>query len=85
MLKNGRPEWAVIPYGEYERLMEAAENMEDIRDYNAVKKAIGKGSEELVPSHIAEQLLNGENSVRYGESIVASAFQTLPLYADLPR
>ena len=62
--KDGRPEWAVIPYGEYERLVEAAESLEDVRDYDAVKKAIGNGSEELVPSDVADQLLNGENPVR---------------------
>lgn len=62
--KDGRPEWAVIPYGEYERLLEAAESLEDIRDYDAVKRAVENGSEELVPSDVAEKLLNGENPVR---------------------
>jgi len=62
--KDGHPEWAVIPYGEYERLLEAAESMDDVRDYDAVKKALTSGSEELVPSDVADQLLNGENPVR---------------------
>jgi DNA-binding XRE family transcriptional regulator len=62
--KDGRPEWAVIPYGEYERLLEAAESMDDVRDYDAVKKALMSGSEELVPADVADQLLNGENPVR---------------------
>ena len=44
--------------------MEAAESMEDVRDYDAVGKAIGNGSEELVPSDVADRLLNGENPVR---------------------
>jgi ribosome-binding protein aMBF1 (putative translation factor) len=55
---------AVIPYGEYERLMEASESLEDVHNYDSVKKAIGSGSEELVPSDVADQLLNGENPVR---------------------
>ena len=62
--KDGRPEWAVIPYGEYERLMEAAESLEDVRDYDAVKKAIESGREELVPAGVVDRLLNGENPVR---------------------
>lgn len=62
--KNGRPEWAVIPYAEYKRLIEAAENMEDVRDYDAVKKALVSGSEELVPADVADQILNGENPIR---------------------
>ena len=62
--KDGRPEWAVIPYADYELLMEAAESLQDVRDYDAVKKALGTGSEELVPADVADQLLNGENPVR---------------------
>ena len=54
--KDGRPESAIIPYGEYERLMEAAESVEDVRDYDAVKKAIANGSDELIPSDVADRL-----------------------------
>ena len=62
--KDGRPEWAVIPYTEYERLIEAAEAAEDLRDYDAVKEALGNGREELVPADVADRLLAGENPVR---------------------
>jgi DNA-binding XRE family transcriptional regulator len=62
--KDGRPEWAGIPYAEYEQLMEAAQSMEDVRDYDAVKKALASGSEELVPADVADRLFNGENPVR---------------------
>ncbi|MFZ2444892.1 MAG: helix-turn-helix transcriptional regulator [Syntrophobacteraceae bacterium] len=62
--KDGRPEWAVIPYTEYERLLEAAEDLEDVRDYDAVKQALASGSEELVPGAVADRLLDGENPVR---------------------
>ncbi len=62
--KDGRPEWAVIPYSEYERLLEAAESLDDVRDYDAVNKALSSGGEELVPADIADQLINGENPVR---------------------
>ncbi|HFE66755.1 MAG TPA: type II toxin-antitoxin system Phd/YefM family antitoxin [Chloroflexi bacterium] len=29
--KNGKPEWAVIPYSEYEKIQEALEDSEDKR------------------------------------------------------
>ena len=32
--KNGMPEWAVIPYKEYTRLIEETENLQDIRAYS---------------------------------------------------
>jgi len=62
--EDGRPEWAVISYTEYERLMEAAESMEEVRDYDAVRQALGSGSEELVPGDVADQFVDGENPVR---------------------
>ncbi len=62
--KDGRPEYAVIPYAEYERLVEVAEMIEDVRDYDTVKEDLRSGREELVPADVADRLLNGENPVR---------------------
>ncbi len=61
--KDGRPEWAVIPYATYQRLTEAAEMLQDIRDYDDAKKAVEKG-EELVPSKVTYAILDGENPIR---------------------
>ena len=38
--KNGKPEWAVIPYAEYQKLQEAFEDAEDINDIEENLKAI---------------------------------------------
>lgn len=62
--KNGTPEWAVIPYADYIRLLEEAEELEDIRDYEAIKKAIEAGEEELVPGELAFAIAYGENPIR---------------------
>jgi DNA-binding XRE family transcriptional regulator len=62
--KDGRPEWAVIPYEEYQRLLEAAEMLRDVRDYDEVKAALVRGEEELVPAAITDALLAGENPLR---------------------
>jgi DNA-binding XRE family transcriptional regulator len=61
--KNGRPEWAVIPYEEYQRLLAEAEMLQDIRDYDEAKLAIANG-EELIPSKVTYALLDGENPLR---------------------
>jgi DNA-binding XRE family transcriptional regulator len=61
--KNGKPEWAVIPYEEYERLVEEAEMLRDVRAYDEAKKAIAEG-EELVPSYVTYAILDGSNPVR---------------------
>lgn len=62
--KNGQPEWAVVPYEEYQRLVEEAEMLQDIRDYDEVKVAIAKGDEELIPSEVTYALLDGDNPIR---------------------
>ncbi len=61
--KDGKPEWAVIPYEEYERLVEEAEMLQDVRAYDEAKKAIAEG-EELIPSEVTYAILDGVNPVR---------------------
>ena len=62
--KNGQPEWAVLPYEEYQRLVEEAEMLQDIRDYDEVKLTLANGDEELIPSEVTYALLDGENPIR---------------------
>ena len=62
--KNGKPEWAVLPYEEYQRLVEEAEMLHDIQDYDEIKLAIASGTEELIPSKVTYALLDGENPIR---------------------
>lgn len=61
--RNGNPEWAVIPYEEYLRLVEEAEMLDDVREYDKAVAAIRQG-EELVPSEVAYAILDGENPIR---------------------
>jgi len=62
--KDGRPEWAVLPYAEYVRLREEAEMLEDIRDYDEAKEALERGDEELIPGEVTFAVLDGENAIR---------------------
>ncbi len=61
--KNGKPEWAVIPYSEYKQLTAAAEMLDDIRDYDLAKQRVLDG-EELIPSEVTYAIFDGENPVR---------------------
>ena len=61
--KNGRPEWAVVPYEEYQRLVTEAEMLQDVRDYDEAKLVLANG-EELIPSQVTYALLDGENPLR---------------------
>lgn len=62
--RDGKPEWAVLPYDVYVRLAEEAEMLQDIRDYDSVKTAIEQGKEELIPSEVTFALLDGENPIK---------------------
>lgn len=63
ILKEGKPEYAVIPFEMYLRLVEDAEMLADVRDYDAALQAIDKG-EELIPAEVVYALLDGGNPIR---------------------
>ena len=62
--RNGKPEWAVIPYDHYQRMMTESEMLEDMRDFDTVKAAIERGEEELIPAEVVDALLEGKNPIR---------------------
>ena len=63
ILKEGQPEYAVLPYDVYLRLVEDAEMLADVRDYDAAMERIAAG-EELVPAEVVYALLDGGNPIR---------------------
>ena len=65
VIKQGdKPEWAVIPYDEYQKLLEKAEMLQDVQDYDSAKMALEEGKEELLPESFVNELLAGANPVK---------------------
>lgn len=64
IVRDGKPEWAVLPYDMYLRLVEEAEMLQDVRDYDAAKTALESGEEEIVPGEVVFALLDGENPIK---------------------
>ena len=62
--RDGKPEWAVLPYEEYLALLEQAEELEDIRDYDAAKDELERGEDELIPAEVVFAILDGENPIK---------------------
>ena len=62
--REGKPEWAILPYEEFLQLMEQAEMLQDISDYDQIVKAVATGEEETVPAELAYALMEGENPVK---------------------
>ena len=62
--KEGRPEWAVLPYAEYQRLLERLEDLQDALDADRILARVARGDDELVPAEVVERLLQGEPPLR---------------------
>jgi DNA-binding XRE family transcriptional regulator len=62
--KNGKPEWAVISYSEYQKLQEALEDVEDIKDIENNVKAMQEGAETAVPGEVTFAILEGTSPIR---------------------
>lgn len=62
--RDGKPEWAVLPYETYLELVEQAEALQNIRDYDTTIAALERGEEELVPSDVVYAILDGGNPIK---------------------
>jgi DNA-binding XRE family transcriptional regulator len=62
--REGRPEWAILPYEEFLQLLEQAEMLQDISDYDQIIKAVAEGKEETIPDELAYALIEGENPIK---------------------
>jgi DNA-binding XRE family transcriptional regulator len=57
-------EWAVIPYDEYLHLVEKAEMLDDIHDFDRFQSAFAQGEEKLFPVEFVDKLLEGQNPIK---------------------
>jgi DNA-binding XRE family transcriptional regulator len=65
VIKQGnKPEWAIIPYETYLKLIEKAEMLQDVQDYDRVKADLERGDDELIPSGVVYAILDGENPIK---------------------
>ncbi len=62
--QDDRPEWAVIPYDQYLELVENAEMLQDIQDYDQAKALLESGHDELIPGEVVNAILDGENAIK---------------------
>jgi Predicted transcriptional regulator len=58
--KNGKPEWAIIPYAEYQKLLETLETLDDVRAFDEAMNS----QEELLPAKMVRRIVEGGNPIR---------------------
>jgi DNA-binding XRE family transcriptional regulator len=57
-------EFVVIPVEDFQKLMDNAEMLADVKAYDAAKGRLERGEDELVPLEIIERRLNGETPLK---------------------
>jgi len=62
ILKDGQPEYAVVPIETYQRLLDLAEDREDERAYDEAMSALARGEDEILPGDFAQRLLSGNEN-----------------------
>ena len=62
--RDGKPEWAILPYEDYLHLIEQAEHLEDIKDFDSISAAMERGDEELIPAEVVNAILDGQNPIK---------------------
>ena len=62
--KNGKPEWAVIPYKEYIKIQELMDDIEDRKDIEKYVQAIESGEEQSIPGEVTFAILEGIHPIR---------------------
>lgn len=60
----GGEDLVLLPQADYERLVEAAEQLADIAAYDEAKHRLLAGEDELLPAVVVDRLLAGENPIR---------------------
>jgi len=84
VIKEGdQPRWAVVPYEEYLDLVERADMLQDIQDYDNVKAALARGDEELIPVEVIDKLLDGGNAIKVWREYRGLSQQALSEKAEI--
>ncbi len=60
--KDGKPEWAIVPYADYEKLLAAAEELADVQDFDSAKTDIANATN-LVPATVTFAILDGMHPI----------------------
>lgn|SRR5690554_359671 len=59
--REGRPEYAVLPYREYLNLLDLAEGVRDVADAREAIYELTSGEDEAIPAEVVSRLLDGSD------------------------
>ena len=61
---RGGKEFAILPMDGLQKLLDAAEMLADVKAYDAAKRRLARGEDELIPLEMTERRLAGESTVK---------------------
>lgn len=64
ILRDGQPEYVVLPWDEYQALLQKIEDARDAALLDAFDHKLSSGEEETVPSAVVDALLAGANPIK---------------------
>lgn len=62
--KNGKPEWVVLPYKDFEKINELLEDIEDIKDIEKYLKSVEDNAEDVIPGEVTFAIIDGTHPIR---------------------
>jgi DNA-binding XRE family transcriptional regulator len=74
---------AVLPLADYERLVSVAEEARDVQAFDAARRRLAEGEDELLPAAYADRLIDGENPVRVWREYRGRSAKDLAVQADV--
>jgi DNA-binding XRE family transcriptional regulator len=83
--KNGKPEYSVIPYADYLRLLEASEDKADAEVVAEFHEAYRAGREFLIPAEILRRELAGESPIKLWRVYRGLTQQELAVQAGISK
>ena len=64
IVKNGKPEYVVLPWDEYQAMLEALEDRADAAALTGFGERLTRGEEETLPAAMVDRLLTRESPLR---------------------
>lgn len=62
--KDGKTEFVVLPYEEYNSMIDELEDLQDLRDFDTAMKKIEEGEKDFVSSTVVYRILDGIHPVK---------------------
>lgn len=83
--RDGKPEYVVLPWADYQTLLQAAEDAIDGALLDAFRKKLVAGEDETVPAAVLDALLAGVNPVKVWREYRGLAQDALAAQAGISK